>query len=299
MAEVKVGYLPMVSSLPMFVATEKGFFTNNNIKILPSVVESSNGLARELQKGSIDLAVELSVVPLLQNKGSESPYFKIFSISKIKPIDGFEGILVKDSSTIKSFEELSGKRIATFTGSTSPKSIEELFSRLYPNKNTPDFITGIRLGDQLPSLIRGTVDAVHAYEPMYTVGVVQFKMRDVSGSIYGKQTYPYENPIGVAALNNQFITNYPETAKNVVKAIDQAVIYIRENEDESRRILAKYTKLDKVDRAIAARMRILPMSTSSELDTTNLQRYLDFLRKIDESKSSLKANQIVYKPLHQ
>jgi NitT/TauT family transport system substrate-binding protein len=294
MKEVRVGYLPMVSSLTMFVATEKGYFTEKNIKVVPSLMESSNVLARELQKGSIDLAVELSIVPLLQaSTREESPSYKIFSISQIKPKNGFDGILVKKNSTIKSLGDLSGKRIATFPGTTSPKSISHLFSKQYPNKPIPIFETDIRPGDQISALIRGEVDAVHAYEPRYTLGIVKYQMRDAGGSIYGQQTSPNPNPIGVAALNSRFLAKDPTTANRLIEAINKAVIYIREAEVDSRRILAKYTK---IDQEMASQMRILPMTTSDEMDINNLQNYLDFLRSINENNSSFKANQMVYKP---
>ena len=292
MVEVRAGYLPMVSSLTLFVATEKGFFTENNIKIIPNGIASSNGIAQELGKGAIDLAVELAIIPLLQNSGNGQPYFKIFSISNIVPENGFDGILVPKDSQIKSFESLSGKRIATFPGTTSPKSIASLFSIKFPAKDKPELVRDIRLSDQLSSLIRGEIDAIHAYEPMYTLGKVKYNMRDATGSIFALQTAPRPNPIGVAALNSKFIEENPAAARNVINAIDKAVIYIRENEDEARQILSKYTK---IERKFSSKMRILPMSTSSEIDISNLQHYLDFLKTINENNSSLKAHQITFR----
>jgi len=291
LVEVRAGYLPMVSSLTLFVATEKGFFRENNIKIVPNGIVNSNSIAEELRKGSIDLAVELSIIPLLKTPGNKLPYFKIFSISNIESDNAFDGILVPRDSKLTSFESLSGKRIATFPGTTSPKSIASVFSSKYPAKEKPIMERGIGLRDQLASLMRGEIDAIHAYEPMYTLGKVKYNMRDVSGSIFALQTYPRPNPIGVAALNSKFINDNPAAAKNVINAIDKAVIYIRENEDEARQILSKYTKTEK---KIASKMRILPMSTSSEIDIGNLQQYLDLLKTIDENNSSLKARQMIF-----
>ena len=291
---VRAGYLPMVSSLTMYVAEKKGYFAENNIRLQANAIETSNGIARELQRGTIDLAVELAITPLLQKGGNAPPSFRIFSISQIEKKNGFDGILVNSGSTISSLEDLSGKKIATFPGTTSPKSIEQVFTANFPGKEKPIFDTGIRPSDQLTSLIRGEVDAVHAYEPMYTQGVIKFKMRDVSGSIYGSQTYPKPNPIGVAALSAKFIRDNPRAADNVIKAMDQAVLFIRNNNEEARLILSKS---DGLGPTIASKIRILPMSTSEELDSSNLQSYLDLLKKIDENKSMLRADQMIYKPI--
>ena len=73
---VKVGYLPMVSSLTHFVALDKGYYTDENLEVKASVIDQSNGLARDLYANTLNAVIELSVVPLLaQQQTGASPSF--------------------------------------------------------------------------------------------------------------------------------------------------------------------------------------------------------------------------------
>ena len=66
---VRVGYLPMVSSLTYFVAVENKYFRDEDIQIDAMPIRTSNQIAKDLATGSIDAAIELSVVPLRANCG--------------------------------------------------------------------------------------------------------------------------------------------------------------------------------------------------------------------------------------
>ncbi|OYU44271.1 MAG: hypothetical protein CFE44_13835 [Burkholderiales bacterium PBB4] len=288
MDHVKIGYLPMVSSLTYFVATEKKYFLEQNLEIEASPIKTSDGLAQELQKSQIDVCIELSIVPLLRNSASGDQYFKIFSTSSIEADTAFDGILVRGDSPISTMQELSGKSIATFPGTTSKASIIQVFKKLYPNTPLPIFKEGIAPPDQLNSLAKGEVDAIHAYEPLMTIGLVNYKFKNAAGSVYAAQINP--NPIGVGALSGPFLRERKDVAKRVVVALDKAVDFIRSHPAEARRILAKYTNAEP---SICDRMRIMPMSESSKTNIPNLQEYLDILKSIGENNNPSKASDLV------
>jgi len=122
-------------------------------------------------------------------------------------------------------------------------------------------------------LANGHIDALFAYEPTLTLGVVENGFKEISSSIYAMQYSP--NPIGVGAVNDKWLEENPETAKAFLKTIDRAVEFIENNPIEARRILAKATELDDY---ISNEMNIMPLSLYTKIDYNNLRGYLDVLK---------------------
>ena len=284
---VRVGYLPMVSSLTYFVAVENRYFIDEDIEIQATPIKTSNGIAQDLVAGNIDAAIELSVVPLLKTVGSDDAKFRIFSVSAITMSNGFDGVLVQSNSSINSLGDLSGKKVGTFPGTTAIATFSSVFSGLHPGKALPSF-TQLDPSVHLQSLASGEVDALHAYEPTLTIGVVERGFKKISSSIYGLQLSP--SPIGVAAVNSGWYRKNQNTAKALFRALDKAVRFIETNPEEARRILAKYTG---ASQQVTARMNIMPMSESSRIDRKNLQQYFDKLSSIKETTNTIAAKTVL------
>lgn len=287
--KVNIGYLPMVSSLTYFVATENGYFMEEGIDIQARAITKSDEMALDLVNGNIDVAIELSITPLLKNDKFTSinvPY-KIFSTSIITRENGFDGVLVKDDSVYTSLSDLSGKKIAVFPGTTAVNTFRSYFHKNLPDKSLPEFVTTIPISQQINALRKGEVDAVHAYEPALTIGI-SGGLRRVFSSLYADQLSPC--PIGVAAVNKEFLSAHPEAVKKIIRAMDRAVIYIERNPEHARVILSTYTKALQEH---AFSMNIMPMSTHGGIDIENLNKYLNILKEIGENKTNLKAEDLV------
>ncbi|MBV6479212.1 MAG: putative aliphatic sulfonates-binding protein [Ignavibacteria bacterium] len=287
--KVKVGYLPMVSSLTHFVAQANGYYEDEGLEIEANPIKTSNLIAQDLVAGHIDVGIELSIVPLLKQLENSPNAATIFSISNITSENGFDGILVKSNSEFTSLESLSGKKIGVFPGTTAKNSLADIFQTKFPNTQLPAFIE-LDPALHIQSLERGDIDALFAYEPSLTLGVVKNGFRKISNSIYAMQLSP--NPIGIAAINSKWLNDNPETAKAIFKAIDRAVKFIEENPSEARAILAIATKLDD---NVASAMNIMPMSLSSNIDFNNLKEYLDILKSIGEIQSIPNPKEICIK----
>lgn len=287
---VRVGYLPMVSSLTYFIAAENRYFIEEGLDVEATPIKTSNGIAQDLATGNIDAAIELSVVPLLKTIEADVPKFKIFSTSKITVENGFDGILVKADSKINSLQDLSGKKVGTFPGATAINIFTSVFSKEYPNKPLPIFVP-IDPSRHIQNLASGDVDALHAYEPALTIGIVKHGFKKIEGSIYGRQFSP--SPIGVAAVNADWLNKNTDTAKAFIRAIDRAVQFIENHSSEARDILAKYTGTPK---EVTNTMNIMPMSLSTNVDYENLKTYVEMLTTIQESPEIKDAKALLVTP---
>lgn len=288
--KIKVGYLPMVSSLTHFVAVEKGYYKEEGVEVEANPIKTSNLIAQDLVAGHIDVGIELSIVPLLKQLENSPNSANIFSISSITSENGFDGILVKANSPLTKLENLAGKKVGVFPGTTAKNSLSEIFKTNFPTLELPTFIE-LDPPLHIQSLENGDVDALFTYEPTLTLGIVNKGFKKISTSIYAMQYSP--NPIGVGAVNEKWLEENPETAKAFFRAIDKAVEFIKNNPTEARQILTKEpTNLDK---KVADAINIMPLSASTQIDFNNLKGYLDVLKKISEIKTTPNPQDICIK----
>ena len=288
--KIRVGYLPMVSSLPHFVAIEKGYYKDEGLDVAADPINSSDLMAQDVVAGRIDAAIELSIVPLLKQLESSENAAKIFAMSAITSENGFDGIVVKASSPIKSLQDLSGKKIGVFPGTTAKNTLSEIFKTSFPQNEMPGFIE-LDPSSHIQSLDTGIVDALFTYEPTLTTGIINNGFRKISTSIYAMQYSP--NPIGVRAINNEWLEKNPATAKSFFNAIDKAVEFIRKNPIEAREILTK--EPNRLDKKIADSINIIRMSKTTEIDLNNLKGYLEILERMGEIKKVTNPERICIK----
>ena len=274
--KVTVGYLNMVSSLTHFVALEKGYYKELNLEVVGNPVMTSNLIAQELVAGHINIGIELAITPVLKQLEQASNSIKIFSTSNITTENGFDAIVVIKNSSIQKLEDLSGKKVGGFPGTTAKVSFLQLFKETFPNLKQPEFIQ-LTPNLHIQSLLTGDIDALFAYEPVLSTGIVKHNFRTIFPSVYGTQFTP--NPIGVGAVNQKWLEENSETAKIFFKAIDKAVQFIKENPIKAKSILAKVTNIDP---EIAQNMNTLPLSKSNEIDLANLDKYLALLKELNE-----------------
>jgi len=159
----------------------------------------------------------------------------------------------------------------------------------YPDLEQPEFIQ-LTPNLHIQSLEIGDIDALFAYEPVLSTGIVNHNFRTIFPSIYGTQFTP--NPIGVGAVNQKWLESNSETAMAFFKAIDKAVGFIEKNPVKAKNILAKATNIDS---DIAQNMNTLPLSKSTEIDLTNLNNYLSLLKELNEIKEVPSASTICIK----
>ena len=284
--QITVGYLPMVSSLTHFVALDQGFYEAEGLQVEALRINTSNLLAEHVVIGDIDAAIELAVVPLLDQLVSRPGNALIFSTSIITAENGFDGVLAKPGSNINNLEDLSGMKVGVFPGTTAEATLEALFEQLYPGLELPVSVQ-INPADQLQALADGDIDALFAYEPELTEGMVKFGFEEISTSLYALQ-YD-ESPIGVGAVNSDWARNNPDAAHRFYAAIDRAVFFIRQKPLQARKILSDATGIDE---DVAAMMNIMPMSLTSEIYLNNLEGYIEILFEMGEIISKPFAREI-------
>ncbi len=241
---VRIGVLPtIVSTLPHWVAMEKGYYKDANIKVSEYPNNSSKMLVELLQNNDLDFLTGVSTTDVINSYADiNNPLkAKIISHAQIKSQEPFEGLLVPRGSTIVNLKNLENKTIAVYPGGTAEATL-----RIFLSKKGID-ISKMKFREVPPPLhldvLRsGDVDCSFTYEPMRTFCLEDEKTREIYSSIYTSFSDPVA--IGVTVLSNKIIEDKSDTKNKIVSIWDKSIDFINSNPVEARKILMKYLKLD-------------------------------------------------------
>ena len=285
---VRIGYLNLVTSLPLFIAQEKGFLTAQGIKFEAIPVATSNQLADALIAGDLDCYIGASVVPVFAAELQSPGRMKVFTASEITPEQPFDALLVKNGSAIKNLSDLSGKRIAVFPGSTATNLLKTYLRAQGLDVSTITFVD-LPPAQHLDALKVGFVDVIHAYEPTIAIALSQNSAEILHGSVYAAILSP--NPISVSVVSTDFLKNHPQTAKKTIAALQRAAAFMKENDRETRSILLKNMELSQ---DAANRCSLLYMLPHDKIDPANLQRFANLLTDIGELNATVSSDILLY-----
>jgi NitT/TauT family transport system substrate-binding protein len=234
---VRAAYIPVITWLPAWVAKEKGFFAKRGLDVTLSVAQNLSILP-----GTVGRQFEFvpSTAPDLLKAVSSGLDVVAVAASVFETEDNVSTqLMVAKDSGITSAKDLTGKLIATPTiGGVIHVSV---LYWLKKNGVDPSSVRAVEvpfpnMADQLKAK---RVDAVEAVEPF--VGALK-----ASGNVAltapllsaGKEVlFPFWIASGEWAKKNG------PTIAAWKASLDDAIAFIKENPDEARSIVAKYTKL--------------------------------------------------------
>lgn len=284
---IRIGYLNIVASLPLFVAEENDYFEGLEVEFFQ--MASSNQLVDATLTGNLDFIVECSAAPVLAVEYSSPGRLQVFSVSEITEDKPFDAIISKIGSEINTINDLEGKTIGVFPGSTASNLLKKHLMDRGIDVSKINFLP-IPPPNQLASLESGAIDALHPYEPTVTIALLKGDYQKVYGSVYAKIISP--NPQGVAVVSKEFNSNNPEISLEVILAFERAFDFIENNEIEARKILEKRLKLDK---ETASKTSLLFMLPSSKIKEDIFQQYANTLSELGELDGMVEVNNLLWK----
>lgn len=285
--EVRVAYLQIIPSLPIFVAQEQHFFEKENLRLIPVVLGSSNDLANAMIAGQADVLPATSLVPIIHLEIQSPGRVRVFSASRMNESNALDKIIVRDSSPLRTIEDLKGKKVGVFPGTAPSLMLASFFRKRRVNPATVSLVQ-LPPQAQISSLHSGAVDALFSYEPVTTTALVQGGYRQLFGSVYADLLNPC--PIGASVISRDFERKHPKLAAGAVRALQQGVDFMAAHPVESRTLLSKYVKLSP---EVAARVNVSDVTLSNQVDVANLQQFIDLLFESGEIPQRVNAHRLV------
>ena len=276
--KVKVGVFPVSSSLPYFVALERGFFKEQNIE--PETVRLIGGPPNvaAMIGNQIDAAAVLVTIEGINaniKKPGVAMYISINSQNKKYQMEQF---VVRKGLEAKTLADLKGKKIMSAPG---PANVTMAKAALAAAglKEGDYTIDQLDMGQHVNAMTAGTFDAGYTLEPnastMRKLGVATtLEAGVIAHYVLGD---PNANAfVGGCALTSEFIKSRPDVARRFTAAWGKAVALINSNPQEARKHLVKntFTPDDVVD--TVPMIRYFMAKDLTDKDKADFQKFIDF-----------------------
>ncbi len=223
---LKIGYSVWVGYGPLFIARDKGYFSDEGLDVELVKVEDPKDRFAALAGSKLDGLVS-TLDTMAQYWRAETPFHAVLGLDESS---GGDGIVA--NSGINSVKDLKGKQIGVNIGSVSQFFLEYI---LQQNGMSSSDVTLVRMqqGDVPAALAANRIDAGVTWEPHLTKSVKNGAKLIASSK---------ETPgliVDILILRDDVMKANPTVAKGMVNAWNKAIDYWKANPDDADAIMAK------------------------------------------------------------
>jgi NitT/TauT family transport system substrate-binding protein len=234
--KVTIAYSISYHSLLAKVAQVKGYFQQEGLEVTPHLHPYGKRALEDMLAGNADFATvaETPVMFAILN-GAD-----ISIIATIHTTDKDDAILARKDKGILEPRDLKGKKIAVTPGTTSEFFLEAF---LAVNAITREEVEMVNLRqEELPqALVDGKVDAASVFNPFLFAS--QKQLGEGGTTFYNRNIY---TKTFVIVSTKEFVQHNPNKVDKILRALDQAEKFFRQNPEEAMKITADFsqTKID-------------------------------------------------------
>ena len=280
--KVKVGVFPTASSLPYFVAIERGFFKEQNIE--PETIRLIGGPPNiaAMISNQIEAAIVLVTIEAMNanlKKPGVAMYIGVHSQNKTYQMEQF---VVRKGYSAESLKDLKGARIMSAPGPANVVAAKAVLAKA-GLKEGDYTIDQLDMSQHVNVMTAGTFDAGYTLEPqastMRKLGVA----RTLEAGVITKYILGNENGNAFAAgcaLTSDFIKVRPDVARRFAAVWKKGIDFVNENPQEARKYLAKNTLTpeDVVDTVPMVRYFMAGDLTAEH--KAEFQKFIDFSTEV-------------------
>ncbi len=228
--KIFIGSMTIEENLPILVAQEKGYFTEENVEVELITFQSPVELQSAFQTGELDGAItDIMIASLLKSSGED---LKVTSIALgATPQEGRFAIIASPNSNISTVQELKGKSIGISNNSIIEYVTDKLLLAGGVDPSEVEKTTVAKLPLRVEMLLNDQIDAIVVPDPQITYVVSQ------GAKIIADDSQGANLSQSVTILQNKTIKDKKETLTSYYRAYTKAVQAINSNPDEFRNLL--------------------------------------------------------------
>lgn len=223
---MKIGYLPAASYGLLWVAQEKGYFTEQGINVTLKEYPNVAQLVTALATGEIDGAAVTSVAIAALSKNLD------VLIVGGNSLDG-TALATGNGSGIADLQDLSGLTLATVQYVPGDFVFKKVIADSSINVTLKEYLTP---SDALTALENGNVSAALLWEPYASLA----ESRNQALPIWDEEVYSTDYPCCLQAFSNNYLKANPTAAPKFIKALIKAEALANNNAGEALPMVKKY-----------------------------------------------------------
>jgi NitT/TauT family transport system substrate-binding protein len=295
--KISIGFWPVASGLPLFVADKKGYFKEAGLTVEVVKFASPNQVAEALIAERLQGTGNGVASGVLGLSEITSPgLFKIIATNPSNVDYKLDQVIVAKDSPIQSIADLNGKKFAAGPGAQNMAIAQAILAAA--GVTNPQ-VQQLEIRQHVAAIESGQIDAAYTLEPTGTVGETKGITRTlengvVSKYILGDPKAPWFG--GAAALSSKFIEQYPDTTKTYIEACRRAIQDIRNNPDEARQYLVGYTA---IEGDLVQKVPMVGYTMYDEFkleDVSYFQKFFDFMTEKAVFSKSVDVDSLLYRP---
>jgi NitT/TauT family transport system substrate-binding protein len=264
---ITFGVYPITNYGVVYLSMQQGFFQEEGLNVTPRMM-GTNPIAG-IVGGDFDTGgVTWTAFLLATNRG--------IALRPLSEADrGAKGqalFLVKNDSTIKTPEDLVGKKIAVITvGGACDLILNDVLNKKGLNYKSIGY-TVMGVPDMAPTVLRGGVDAACIPEPLLSVVQAQGGLR----SVFDLFSDEYDRfPLVGFPVTEKFALSNPNTVAALQRALAKGLAFAHKNQDKLREIYPTFTKIQ-LDLA----RKIVLSYTPEKSDLTQLSKISNLMDRL-------------------
>jgi len=279
-ATLTIGLIPIVPVAPVFIAQERGFFEEENLKVETQMAQGGAAIIPAVQSGDFDIGFSNTASLLIAR--SQGLPVRVVTGGEVTPPSGGEdasAIMVRKDSPIRTPQDLEGTKVGVNTlkniaGLTTQAAMEE--------EGADPQISEVEVPfpEMLPSVQKRAVEAGFFNEPFTTLGKGEglrtiVKPYDLTGD---------DLPIAPYFAMESFVQENADVVERFQRAMEKATDVYNENPDVARQIVTTYTEIPK---PVADKMVMPPVN--SELNPDAFDQMAELAQKygLTEEKANV------------
>jgi NitT/TauT family transport system substrate-binding protein len=243
--QVKVGVFPISSSLPFFVALDRGYFKELNIEPQTTTLMGGPPNVAALMTNQIEVSAVLVTLEGLNadvKKPGVAMYVAMHSQNARYIMEQFV-VRAGLEDKVKTLADLKGLRLMSAPGPANLNTAKGILAKV-GLKDGDYTIDQLDMGQHVNAMKAGTFDAGYTLEPSATIMHNLGAAKTVEAGVIAKYILGSADADAYAAgcaFTADFITKRPDVAKRFAQAWSKAIDYVRANPKEARKYLAKNT----------------------------------------------------------
>lgn len=294
--KIRIGFWPVASGLPFFVALDKGYFKEAGLDVEPLKFASAQQVMEAMLAGRAEGSSNGTASAVLAIGELAQPgLLKVFCTNPTNAKYVLDEFVVAKDSPIKSIAELKGKRVASGPGIQNVVLAKTVLERAGAGSVA---VTELPIGQHIAALAAGQVDGVYTLEPTGTVGRLNGTTRTLEVGVIAK--YILGDPMapwhgGAASLTSEFIRKHPEVTKRYIAAYKRGVDLVRTRPDEARPSLKGYTAIEGALTAEVPMSDYLFSTDFKASDIAHFQKFYDLFTEKGIFDKKVLVDSILYK----
>src|SRR6266446_108058 len=226
--KVSVGVFPVSSSLPYFVALERGFFKEQNIE--PEMTKLMGGPPNvaAMMTNQIEVSAVLVTLEGLNanvKKPGVAMYISVNSQTKVWKMEQF---VVRNGFKAETIADLKGAKLMSAPGPANLNTAKAILAR-NGLKDGDYTIDQLDMGQHVNAMTAGTFDGGYTLEPNASMMIKAGVARSLEAGVISKYVLDDEAADAYAAgcaMTSDFIGRRPEVAKRFAAAWGKALDFI-------------------------------------------------------------------------